>query len=204
MNAPLRNLRPAVLSLLAEQIPVALREVPRWVAWRYEKRTKPGGEPKWAKMPLTSRDTAAKVCDPTTWGTFQELDSAYLLYDFDGIGLVLTGGDGLHGIDIDDCRNPVTGQLNSLACRILERIRGYAEISPSGTGIKIVARTNLDKSRVNHKTGLELYVGSRTSFGGALSLGFDPKLSTSSCKALSRLKLETCGPAPELTWVKSR
>mgnify|MGYP000505854781 CR=1 FL=1 len=75
--------------------------------------------------------------------------------DFDGIGMTL--GADVQGIDLDDCRDPETGELNELAQEVLNRIDGYAEVSPSGTGIKLFAKTNLDGSRTKKEAGVELY-----------------------------------------------
>ncbi|MCJ7620795.1 MAG: hypothetical protein MUP64_11330, partial [Anaerolineae bacterium] len=43
------------------------------------------------------------------------------------------------------------------ANEVLERVQGYAEVSPSGTGIKVFAKTNLDGSRTKKEVGVELY-----------------------------------------------
>jgi hypothetical protein len=66
-------------------------------------------------------------------------------------------GGNLHGIDLDNCRDPVTGVLSDLAQETLDRVEGYAEVSPSGTGIKIFTYTNLDGSRTKKEAGVELY-----------------------------------------------
>lgn len=57
-----------------------------------------------------------------------------------GVGINLASlGDGTHigGIDLDSCRNPETGALTQWARQIIERFSTYAEISPSGTGVKV-------------------------------------------------------------------
>ena len=84
---------------------------------------------------------------------------AYKTGKFSGIGFML--GDGLHGIDLDDCRNPETGELNARSLSILAAVDGYAEVSPSGTGIKIIASTNLERSKPEPQNGIELYTGNR-------------------------------------------
>jgi putative DNA primase/helicase len=40
-------------------------------------------------------------------------------------------------------------------------VQGYAEVSPSGTGIKLFAKTNLDGSRTKKEVGVELYKDGR-------------------------------------------
>src|SRR5690606_23560882 len=50
--------------------------------------------------------------------------------------------DDFIGIDLDGCRDPETGDLEPWAAAVYSRFSGtYAEVSPSGTGIKIFART---------------------------------------------------------------
>jgi hypothetical protein len=61
------------------------------------------------------------------------------LKGFSGIGFVLTG-DGLGGVDLDHCRDPETGEIARWALSIIRDFASYAEVSPSGTGVKILAR----------------------------------------------------------------
>jgi len=75
----------------------------------------------------------------------------------DGVGLVL--GEDLQGIDLDDCRELGTEKLSPLAQEILARVNAYAEVSPSGTGIKLFGRFGFARSHV--KPGLELYAAGR-------------------------------------------
>jgi putative DNA primase/helicase len=115
---------------------------------------------KWTKMPKTINGAAASSTDSSTWSTFDDVCDALLMGDgFDGIGLVL--GTDVQGIDLDDCRDPATGVLTDLANEVLERVQGYAEVSPSGTGIKVFAKTNLDGSRTKKELGVELYKDGR-------------------------------------------
>ena len=149
--------RPEVLALSLDNIPQDLQALDRWVLWKNVQRTKPNGEKIWAKMPLSAKGGAGSSTDSATWVSFGAAIDEYLLGDYDGIGIVLGGM--LHGIDLDDCRDPVTGSLSELAQETLDRVDGYAEVSPSGTGLKIFTQTNLDGSRT--KKGVELYKDGR-------------------------------------------
>jgi P4 family phage/plasmid primase-like protien len=60
------------------------------------------------------------------------------------------------GIDLDDCVDE-HGAIAPQATAILEAVEGYAEISPSGTGLKIFTRAKLDTAHVDHDKGLEIY-----------------------------------------------
>ena len=147
--------RPTVLPVQLEGIPAELRALNRWVMWQLVQR-----KGRWTKMPKTIDGAAASSTDSSTWSTFDDVCDALLMGDgFDGIGLVL--GADLQGIDLDDCRDPVTGDLTDLANEVLGNVQGYAEVSPSGTGIKLFAKTNLDGSRTKKEVGVELYKDGR-------------------------------------------
>ena len=147
--------RPAALSVNTLSIPEDLTALPRWVLWRYTKKKKPNGEFVWTKVPFTADGAYASSTNSATWCSFDVAADALLMGDYDGLGIVL-GGD-LHGIDLDDCRDPKTGALTEFAQEVVDRVRGYAEISPSGTGLKIFCNTNLDGSRTKKEVGVELY-----------------------------------------------
>ena len=56
-----------------------------------------------------------------------------------GIGFVLTG-DGIVGIDLDDCRDPSNGAIKNWAKEVIDYLPTYSEVSPSGTGVKLFVR----------------------------------------------------------------
>lgn len=147
--------RPSALPVQPAAIPTSLKEIPRWLLWRHTKRKKPDGSTFWAKVPYQANGKSASTTDPATWCSYSDAFDAWVLGDFDGLGITL--GADIQGIDLDDCRDPVTGELTDLAQEVLDRIDGYAEVSPSGTGIKLFAKTNLDASRTKKEMGVELY-----------------------------------------------
>jgi hypothetical protein len=67
------------------------------------------------------------------------------------------------GIDLDDHRNPDTGELTPFAQKVLGLFPSYAEVSPSGTGIKIFGRGKLPAGcpKQNKSLGVEVYDGGR-------------------------------------------
>lgn len=154
MTAPVR---PVALPVKYANIPLSLTNLMRWVCWRYVLKRRKNGAPYWTKVPYQPGGREARTNDPSTWSSYEECQSAYALGDFDGLGLVLS--DELTGVDLDDCIDPVTGEMSAEAKEALERIAGYAEISPSGTGIKIFTISNLDGSHT--APGYEIYRGAR-------------------------------------------
>ncbi len=123
-------------AVIAENIPPELRELTQWVCWRYE--TRHGKRTKVPVNPLTGY--SANVTDPQTWTTFDCALAAYTELGCDGVGFVFTADDDFFGIDLDDCRNPDTGELTKWADEIVADVDSYTEISPSQYGLKIVAR----------------------------------------------------------------
>ncbi len=108
-----------------------LRQLRRWVGWRWEtrkgKRTKP------PVAPGTGR--YASVSNPRTWGSHED---ALAMSGVDGIGFVLTDHPNLAAVDADHCRDAATGALAGWAQALLDQAESYAEITPSAAGLRVV------------------------------------------------------------------
>src|SRR4051794_37366073 len=115
-------------------------ELPRWVAWRNEKR----GD-RATKVPHSPHGGPAKADDPRTWGSRSEAEArARRVVNGEGGGIGIELGDlgdgtSLGGIDLDTCRRD-DGTFEEWASEIIERFQSYTETSPSGTGAKIFFR----------------------------------------------------------------
>jgi putative DNA primase/helicase len=121
---------------LLDNIPEELRRRPQWVVWKLVP-----GENRDDKVPYIAGGVGkAKTNDLTTWRTFEEAVEALKTGRYDGVGFVFSSGDPYAGVDLDDCRNPETGELKEWAAKIVQALGGYAEASPSGTGIHIIVR----------------------------------------------------------------
>ena len=152
-SAPAPTERPAPLVVEAANIPQELKDYQHWVLWRYVWR---GG--KWTKPPYQPNGNMASSTNSKTWSSFDAVWQAYQTGKFDGIGVALTGkvdADGLTlaGVDIDKIAGD-QGRTKR-ATDIVAAIGSYAEISPSGTGVRILLRAKPCKS-VAHD-GLEFY-----------------------------------------------
>lgn len=146
--------RPSALPVIFDNIPFDLKCEDRWVLWKHDWKA---DEARWAKVPYQPGGRRAKSSDSATWSCYEDVESAYMFGDFDGIGFVL--GDGWNGIDSDD--SFVDGKFSTLAQELLDRVAGYAETSPSGTGMKIITRGDLNESKADHALGLEVYYSGR-------------------------------------------
>lgn len=125
-------------------------DAPQWVAYRMEKRN--GSWTKVPMNPVTGRN--AMTNKPETWGTLAQAQEAMTKFGADGIGFVLA--DGYFGIDLDGVIDPLTGNISEYALDIVNRMGSYAELSPSGTGIHIIARGD-PRFDINKNGNIEMY-----------------------------------------------
>jgi len=129
--------RPDPVEPDVDAVPETLREREQWIAWRYKWD---GDRDEWTKVPVDVNGGGfAKSTDPSTWTTF----GATVAYHedsgskTDGIGFVFADSGTVAGIDLDDCRDPDTGDLEAWADDLLDDVETFAEISPSGTGLHL-------------------------------------------------------------------
>lgn len=123
------------LSLL-DNIPEELRQRRQWLVWKLEQRD---GKP--TKIPYIAGGVGkASSTDSLTWRTFDEAVQALRTSRYDGIGFVFSSGDPYAGVDLDKCRDPETGELEEWAREVVKNLGGYAEASPSGTGVHVIVR----------------------------------------------------------------
>ena len=135
----------------------SIRNLPNWVCWK--KKDRDNG--KIGKMPINPlTGQGAKANDSTTWTTYDKAMAAKEKNNYDGIGFEFTDSS-IVGIDIDNCIE--NGQMNDMARTIVEALDTYTEISPSGTGLHILVRSDLqlEHGRKDDSIGLEVYTEGR-------------------------------------------
>jgi len=140
-----------------EALPEILRERPQWIVWRVEMRPNGRGNLKATKVPYdpNSRRHASST-DPTTWAPFDVAVQAFDDGGFSGIGFVFTADDPYTGIDLDNCRDPETGNVEQWAWDIIMRLGSYTEVSPSGTGLHMIGKATLPIGG-RRKGNIEMY-----------------------------------------------
>lgn len=153
--------KPTPLNVQLQHIPADLQQVNRWILWRYIPKKRPDGTIHWAKVPFQVAGREARSNDPTTWSSYGDAVDALIMggedgKPFDGLGFVFSDDDDLAGIDLDDCIDD-TGEFSDVAKELLERVDGYAEISPSGTGIKLFTRAEISRAHKDNSKGIEIY-----------------------------------------------
>lgn len=140
----------------ADTLPESLRERDQWVCWRTQDR-----DGKTTKVPIIPGTTQfASTTDSETWRSFQTAREAATSMPVAGVGFVFTADDPLIGIDLDDCRDPETGEPTDWATEIIAQLDSYTEVSPSGTGYHVLVTGTLPDGR-NRAGDLELYDRSR-------------------------------------------
>lgn len=127
----------------------------QYIAWR--EVPGPGGKPK--KLPCDFNGEAIDPHDPTQWRTYDEVQAS----DFH-IGFVLTANDPYFVVDIDECRDPVTGEYDQRARDWAEALPGtLVEISHSGTGVHFwgICEAGLSEHHKNRTNEIEFYEAER-------------------------------------------
>jgi len=128
---------------IINSVPSELSSLSRWLLWTAEEST-PGKKPR--KMPRYARTMAMRngklgsAEDISNLVTLQEALQAQKNNPQAGIGFAFVAGDGLVGIDLDNCVNAETGELSGRAQKIMGFAKSYTEWSPSGNGIHIIAK----------------------------------------------------------------
>ena len=154
-------------------IPEELKDLDQWVnwagIWSEEKE-------KFSKPPMQANGRNASSTAPKTWATFSKslaavgragvyTDNAGARHHvtLDGIGLAGLGRTRYTGVDLDNCINPETGEISRAALEIVKAFDSYTEISPSGTGLRILLEAEkpptwcANKSDAARETDIEVY-----------------------------------------------
>lgn len=110
------------------------------------------------KRPRRVNGVYANINDAKHFSTFDVAVAAWKAGNYDGIG-VLMNGKGTVGIDLDHCRSD-DGTITSEAIKIINQVKGYTEVSPSGHGIRIFVKGDIPVGG-KRKGGIEVYKSGR-------------------------------------------
>lgn len=142
-------------------IPQELKALRRWAVWKAiwnESRQK------YDKVPYNAMHRGLSTKNVSDWGDYESAAATLRLNPsrYHGLGLVLTDISDVVGIDLDECR--ANGQIAPWAREIVEAMGSYTEISPSGTGLRILATGATNTDWNNHDVGIEVYGGHTARF----------------------------------------
>lgn len=157
-SLPISNPNPPV-----DSIPERAKQEGKFCYWKRQPRPNSAKPAKIPHDPKTG--LPANVADPDTFGSFADVRD-FTQKGYDGCGILvgpLSDGTRLVVIDIDNCRDS-QGNFSPTATDIIQTMRAYTEISPSGHGIRILfvvsANFTFDIGRYyinNQALGLEVY-----------------------------------------------
>lgn len=128
----------------ADSVPSELRPLKRWIGW---KGVWDDSKKKWRKPPhssITGEAIGATEKWAEHWVTFDEALAGAQERELDGVGFVFKKGDGFVGVDFDDC--VADGEITPEARSWLNWFPSYTEYSPSGAGVHIICRGELDRA----------------------------------------------------------
>ena len=128
-------------------IPEELVALPQWAVWRTEHGR---------KIPYQADGHGKAKCnDRSTWATFDKALQRFARYlgrpdQYSGLMFAISADDPYVGFDFDDCMSGDT--IAAPVRELLRKLGGYAEISPSGTGVKCVVRGSLNTTKTGRQT----------------------------------------------------
>ncbi len=156
------------LKLLQKQYPLRPEVIPpelayssQWIVWSYEVGGRKNGKFGPNKIAYQARNPRLQS---SRWHVSDWSDLTTALQcvknnpHIDGIGYFFSKNDGLIGVDFDNCRDPKTGRIRKEYQFWIDKLNGYAEVSPSGTGIKVWVKGTIDSKyfRNDESTGFRI------------------------------------------------
>lgn len=133
------------LPVRPELIPEAIKHLDQWVVWKAE--PKEGGQGM-SKVPYTVQGYKASSINPNTWTDYYTALAGYQEEDsgWDGIGFTVRKETQIILLDFDHVRSGHTGALDANVLAAIRRLGTYAEVSPSGTGIRVIGFGTLERA----------------------------------------------------------
>jgi hypothetical protein len=151
--------REQILPVDPDRIPQVLKDAPQWTVWRAEASTKKAGSLDKVPYRAAAPGRKASSTDASTWTDYETAINAYVHRDETLCdGLMFACGDGIGGVDIDNCIDPQTGEITPAAWEVIRAVNSYAERSISGTGVRIFVRMPEMKAL---KDRIEIYTSKR-------------------------------------------
>ena len=149
----------------ASGVPDELKGYTQWVCWKLEQKS-PDLAKKPTKIPYSpftgNKSGSSEKFRKSSWSNIDTCCKAYQSGAYGGVGFVVTDQDPFVVIDFDNCVS--NGVIHSDALHWIRKLGGYAEFSPSGTGVHIILRGKKPGDRCTNKKGeyeIEVYEKAR-------------------------------------------
>ena len=179
-----------------DNIPSDIKAVDQWVLWvaRFDK-----AKNRTDKVPKQLNGRPASVTDPSTWTDYQTALASLQEQDeggpFAGLGFVLTERDDFGALDFDHVRNAITGEIDPQVNAVVGALGTYAEVSPSGTGIRVLFRGKLPDGPLSSPVLQAWSAGRFVTLTGHHLPGTPPEIRSIGADALSQIAA-TFAPKP--------
>lgn len=165
---PLCVITTAINQPMYTVIPEEIRSKPVWLLWKYVQKS---GEAKSRTVPFyldgRARGSGVGLDTPDDIGRLSDFEKVAATFSssggtYSGIGFAVVGGYGIAGIDLDNCIDDTGRLTGEVVLEIYSRAKAdglYAEISPSGRGLRILGSTAGFQSF--NRNGIEAYSAKR-------------------------------------------
>jgi hypothetical protein len=160
--------------ILVDNIPEELKIPDQWVNWS---AIWDDAKERFNKPPMKASGRNGSSTDEKTWTTLAKSlaalgrDAVYVdnsgkrrRCTLDGIGFAGLERTPYAGIDLDHCIDPKTGEINPAARKIVDDFDSFAEITPSGDGLRIWIEAGKHSTWTANKAGeveIEVYTHGR-------------------------------------------
>lgn len=143
----------------SDALPNSIKERPQWITWVLASK----GDRKLAKIPADpNTGRAINAQDSNNWLSFRDAVAAFRAnVQLSGIGYVLSTNDEVTGIDMDGCRDSESGKVADWAMAHVSQFGSYSEVSPSGTGIRVLVRGKPEAGHPTAQGKREIYSKAR-------------------------------------------
>lgn len=153
--------RKQIAANLRKHLPLDVRKLHAFVVFKFAPPRKPGG--KRSKLPFyvvgkhMRSGEQGSTEDRTHLVSFAEAVKLFESdHTFAGIGVCALKTNDVFFVDLDNCVDTATGEINVVANELI-KWRTYTELSPSGQGLRLILRGNPQINKKNHKQGVELF-----------------------------------------------
>jgi len=149
-----------IAAQLRRNLPLDLRSQKAFLLWKFAPPKKSGGKknkiPYYANGSIRHGDQGSPR-DIKQLATFAEALKVFESSSkYSGVGVCAVKPNNVFFVDLDNCIDTTTGELNDVATELLRWVT-YTELSPSGKGLRMVLGGNPQFNGKNNSAGVEVF-----------------------------------------------